>query len=215
MSRRQGHPLRFRPDGGFVVVQLTDLHLGASVVADRRTRDVVEAVLRGVAADLVVLTGDILEGQRAAQPRSALRVGLAPILERGLPWAPILGNHDDEGRFSRERVFGFLRSLPGCLGSPGPASVSGVATTSCGSRGESAGPRSSCTSSILTPTPQRASGPTRGFERTRSGGTVDREPIAASRPWRSCTSRFRSGSKRGTKAGGGAATATRPRVARP
>ncbi len=86
----------------------------------------IEAVLEAETPDLVVLTGDILEGKRATDPRAALSVGLGPLLERGLRWAPILGNHDDEGRFSRRRVFGFLRSLPGCLGRPGPAGVSGV-----------------------------------------------------------------------------------------
>lgn len=125
MAGRKAYSLRIRPDGRFVVVQFTDLHHGSSAATDRRTRSVIEAVLQAEAPDLVVLTGDILEGQRAVDPRAALRAGLAPVLERGLPWAPILGNHDDEGRFSRRRVFGFLRSLPGCLGRPGPTGVSG------------------------------------------------------------------------------------------
>jgi hypothetical protein len=118
--------LRVRPDGRFVMLQLTDLHLGASAASDRRTRALVERVLDAEPPDLVVLTGDILEGSRATRPGASLRHGLGPILERGLPWAPILGNHDDEGRLPRRRVFDLMRALPGCLGRPGPAGVSGV-----------------------------------------------------------------------------------------
>lgn len=109
-----------------MLVQLTDLHLGSSPRADARTRRLVERVLEGERPDLVVLTGDILEGGRARNPMAALRYGLGPILERGLPWAPVLGNHDDEGRLGRRAVFALLRSLPGCLGRPGPARLPGV-----------------------------------------------------------------------------------------
>jgi 3',5'-cyclic AMP phosphodiesterase CpdA len=109
-----------------VLLQLTDLHLGRSRRADARTRGLIERVLDGARPDLVVLTGDILEGRRARNPGAALRYGLGPILERRLPWAPVLGNHDDEGRLGRRAVFALLRSLPGCLGRPGPARLSGV-----------------------------------------------------------------------------------------
>ncbi|HET7293308.1 MAG TPA: metallophosphoesterase family protein [Vicinamibacteria bacterium] len=123
---RGQHALRVGRDGRFVIVQLTDLHLGTSAASDRRTRGVIEAVLDAETPDLVVVTGDILEGRRAVDPRAALLLGLGPVLRRGLPWAPILGNHDDEGRFSRRQVFGYLRSLPGCLGRPGPRAVTGI-----------------------------------------------------------------------------------------
>lgn len=121
-------------------MQLTDLHLGTSLATDRRTRALIERVLASVAPDLVVLTGDILEGRRAADPLAALRFGLGPILERRLPWAPILGNHDDEGRVGRRRLFGMMRSLPGCLGAAGPAGVSGVGNYVLRVRGRDARP---------------------------------------------------------------------------
>ncbi len=109
-----------------MVVQLTDLHLGTSAATDRRTRSLIESVLESEAPDLVVLTGDILEGKRARDPRATLRFGLGPIFERRLPWAPVLGNHDDEGRVGRRRLFDLMRELPGCLGRPGPQRLSGI-----------------------------------------------------------------------------------------
>ncbi len=53
--------------------------------------------------DLVVLTGDQLNGQSTSwDPRSVLALYTAPLIARSIPYAVIFGNHDSEaGPLSR------------------------------------------------------------------------------------------------------------------
>ncbi len=87
---------RCGPDGGFTVLQLTDLHERAE--ADPRTAAFLAAVLDGERPDLVVLTGDLLDGglASAADLDRALDHVVGPVARRGLPWLVALGNHDED-----------------------------------------------------------------------------------------------------------------------
>jgi 3',5'-cyclic AMP phosphodiesterase CpdA len=123
-----------------VIAQFTDLHLGASAAADRKTKATLDAVLAEAEPDLVVLSGDVLEGSKARDPEAVLRRSLAPVLERGLPWAPVLGNHDDEGRLSRREVFACFERLPGCVGRAGPRRLPGAGNYVLAVRGRAARP---------------------------------------------------------------------------
>jgi 3',5'-cyclic AMP phosphodiesterase CpdA len=132
--------LRFRADGTFTIVQLTDVHWTDGEEPDLRARALIEAVLDAEKPDLVVLTGDIVEGSAAHDPAEACRQAVAPIEARGLPWAAVFGNHDDEGPLSREQLLAVLRSSPHCLAERGPQNLTGignyalrVASTSSGS----------------------------------------------------------------------------------
>jgi 3',5'-cyclic AMP phosphodiesterase CpdA len=118
--------LRFRPDGTFTIVQLTDVHWNNGEDADLRARTLIESVLDAETPDLVVLTGDTVEGSAARDPADACRQTLAPIETRGLPWAVVFGNHDDEGILSREQLFAVQRASPLCLTERGPRNVTGV-----------------------------------------------------------------------------------------
>ncbi len=81
------------------------------------------AVLDAEQPDLVVLLGDQLEGWRPEMrigggennAETAIANILAPLVERGIPFAPVLGNHDAECGVSRERNMEIYMSYPGCL----------------------------------------------------------------------------------------------------
>jgi hypothetical protein len=118
--------LRFRSDGTFTIVQLTDVHWNNGEEADLRARALIEAVLDAEGPDLVVLTGDIVEGSLSRDPADACRQAVAPIEARGIPWAAVFGNHDDEGPLSREQLLEVLRASRLCLAERGPRSVTGV-----------------------------------------------------------------------------------------
>lgn len=48
------------------------------------------------------------------------------FIKRGIPFATIYGNHDDEGSLSRSALMSLTQSLPYSLSEPGPSSVDGV-----------------------------------------------------------------------------------------
>jgi 3',5'-cyclic AMP phosphodiesterase CpdA len=123
---RQSRPLRFRADGTFTIAQFTDIHWRNGDETDDRSRALLEQVLDAEAPDLVVFTGDVVEGGEAPDPIAAYREVVAPLERRGVPWASVFGNHDDEGRHSRRQL---LRGLEACrfrLTTRGPARLTGV-----------------------------------------------------------------------------------------
>lgn len=123
-------PLRFRPDGTFTIVQFTDLHFADSPWRDSEgdgpTTALMERVLDAEQPDLVLLTGDVIDGGRCADPTAVWTRAVVPIVTRRLPWAAVFGNHDDEGPVDRAGLMAHQQRLPGCLSQPGPAEVSGV-----------------------------------------------------------------------------------------
>lgn len=118
--------LQLRDDGTFSLVQLTDLHWKNGEATDLATRRTIETVLDAERPDLVVLTGDILAGGGCKDPARGLHEVLAPIVERGLSWAGVFGNHDDEGSLDRRALLDVMMRIPGCLSRPGPEDVPGV-----------------------------------------------------------------------------------------
>jgi 3',5'-cyclic AMP phosphodiesterase CpdA len=154
LSTRHGQPHpdhkeivpRVRKDGKFKILQVSDAHLATgtgvcrdaidasgNVVpaknceADTRTLDFIERVLDSEVPDLVVLSGDQVEGPLAPDTQSVIFKIAAPLIERSIPYAAIFGNHDDEeSHLSREAQMSLLQTLPFSLSQPGPESVAGV-----------------------------------------------------------------------------------------
>jgi hypothetical protein len=126
MSDRPCPALRFRQDGSFTIVQLTDVHWTDGTDVDQRSRALIEGVLDAEGPDLVALTGDLIEGAACGDPAEALRQVTAPIEVRGIPWTLAFGNHDDEGGLSRVELLHVAQELQGCLTERGPADVTGV-----------------------------------------------------------------------------------------
>lgn len=118
--------LRFRRDGTFTIVQLTDVHWSTGEGADFMTRALIEQVLQAERPDLVVLTGDIVSGDAARDPRGAYRQVAALVEAQGAPWAAVFGNHDDEGSASRRDLLAVQRKHRRCLTEAGPRDVTGV-----------------------------------------------------------------------------------------
>ena len=141
------HPrpsLTFRSDGNFKIVQIADIHGSTGpgfcrdavdaqgsplpeVDADSRTIEFVSHILDDEQPDLVVLGGDNVHFT-ALDTKSTILKFVAPMIERGIPYAAIFGNHDDSGRdsLSRKEQMALFQSLPYSLSEPGPEHVDGV-----------------------------------------------------------------------------------------
>ncbi|OLL23069.1 Phosphatase DCR2 [Neolecta irregularis DAH-3] len=94
--------------------------------ADPQTLEFVARVLDAELPDLVVLTGDQVNGETSPDVQSALFKFAEPLIARSIPYVTIFGNHDDEGNLSRAEQMGIIEKLPFSLSQAGPASVDGV-----------------------------------------------------------------------------------------
>ena len=123
-------------------MQIADLHfsVGAGPCRDPSspcdggayayTDALVERALDEERPDLVVFTGDQLNGQGTSwDPTSVLAKFAAPVISRRIPWAAVFGNHDDEDggeSGSRRNQLRQMQGLPYSLVQPGPEDIHGV-----------------------------------------------------------------------------------------
>lgn len=133
---------RIKKDGKFKIMQAADLHLstgfgkcrdaeppvhnGGKCDADPRTLDFVGKLLDDEKPDLVVLSGDQVNGDSAPDAQSAIFKFAELFISRKIPYAAIFGNHDDEGSLDRDSQMKILQALPYSLSEPGPTNVEGT-----------------------------------------------------------------------------------------
>lgn len=67
-----------------------------------------------------MLTGDQINGDTAPDVQTALYKFAEPFISRKIPFATILGNHDDESSMSREQIMKMTAALPYSLSEVGP-----------------------------------------------------------------------------------------------
>lgn len=93
----QKFEIKFKKDGTFKIVQFTDLH--EFVEKNENTIKLISAVLDEEKPDLVLFTGDNIEGyfcKTKENSKKAIDNIAKPLEERKIPWAAALGNHDSE-----------------------------------------------------------------------------------------------------------------------
>lgn len=135
--------LHVNSNGRFKILQVADLHLatgpglcrdpeppskdnGGKCDADPRTFAFINRVLDDEAPDLVVLSGDQVNGETSPDAQSAVFKFASIFIERKIPFATIFGNHDDEGSLSREALMQLTHSLPYSLSESGPTNLDGI-----------------------------------------------------------------------------------------
>lgn len=124
-------PLRFRSlfhasapasasaSASFKILQVADLHYGTS-----RCRDVLKSQFRDCSdlnstrflrtliqsenPDFIAFTGDNIFGSTATDAAESLFRAFGPAIESRLPWAAILGNHDQESTMNRDELMFFI-----------------------------------------------------------------------------------------------------------
>ncbi|KAG0232974.1 purple acid phosphatase [Actinomortierella wolfii] len=131
--------LYFREDGSFKIVQFADIHMATgshmcfnapedkkNCVGDIDTLDMMERMLEVEKPDLVVFSGDNVDGLTSSDAYSTILKYSQPVVKRKIPWAIIFGNHDEEGDLSREEMMQVACDVPYSLSERGPVDIWGT-----------------------------------------------------------------------------------------
>ncbi|KAK7687305.1 hypothetical protein QCA50_009810 [Cerrena zonata] len=132
-------PLHFSHEGKFKVLQVADLHFSVTAgvcrdtpispcpSSDNLTSSLIGKIIDTEKPDMVVFTGDQLNGQGTSwDSKTVLAKFAKSVTERGIPWAAIFGNHDDEDGESREYQAKWMQEMPYSLVQTGPKDIHGV-----------------------------------------------------------------------------------------
>ncbi|MCO5584294.1 hypothetical protein L7F22_038218 [Adiantum nelumboides] len=129
--------LRFKPDGHFKILQVADMHYanGGSTkcedvlpkeyerCSDLNTTAFVERLIAAEKPDLIVFSGDNIFGRDTLDPRGSMKAAFAPAINAGIPWAAILGNHDQESTLSRFHVMEHISNMKHTLSQVYPSKI--------------------------------------------------------------------------------------------
>lgn len=115
--------LAFREDGTFKILQLTDVHWVDGSEKDQQTLALMRRIIETEQPDFIAVTGDLVYGELNL---SQLPAALAPVIQSGIPWTYVFGNHDAEWGHSREELCEGAMKLPGCMMQRGDPQVDGV-----------------------------------------------------------------------------------------
>ncbi|MGL5893418.1 MAG: metallophosphoesterase, partial [Bacteroidales bacterium] len=111
----RANPISFNKSGLLKIVQFTDVHYKVNNPENSSlSLEAIEKALEIEAPDVVILTGDIVTDKPVLQGWDEV---VAPIVNRGIPFAVTFGNHDDESGVSRSEIMKHLRGIKGCLNS--------------------------------------------------------------------------------------------------
>ncbi len=119
-------PLRFK-DGKFRILIFSDTH-GIKNYDTRITRDI-DAIIDGTSPSIVLFNGDQVWGdgaENADSLRAFLKAITGPAEKRGIPWAHVFGNHDDEKGYINEEQQKVYEEFEFCLTKRGPAEAAGT-----------------------------------------------------------------------------------------
>ncbi|XP_074368612.1 putative inactive purple acid phosphatase 28 isoform X3 [Apium graveolens] len=115
-------PLHFRSDGTFKILQVADMHYGNGITT--RCRDVLATEFE-YCSDLNTtrFLKRMIEAEKPdfiAFTESLFEV-FGPVIESRLPWAAVLGNHDQESTMTREELMTFISLMDYSLSQPNPS----------------------------------------------------------------------------------------------
>ncbi|XP_010544895.1 PREDICTED: probable inactive purple acid phosphatase 14 [Tarenaya hassleriana] len=135
-SAFRGRGLRFRPNGQFKILQVSDMHYGYGAksgclnvpeeeepfCSDLNTTAFLRRTIASERPDLIVFSGDNINGLcETMDAAKSMNLAFAPAIESRIPWVAILGNHDQESDMTREQLMRYIVRLPYTLSRVNPA----------------------------------------------------------------------------------------------
>ncbi len=105
--------LKYDKNGTFKILHITDTHQGTDGV---KTSTFIGEAIDYAQPDLVVFGGDNqTAGANREDAFAAIKSLIDPIVERGVPFALVFGNHDREGGITNEEQMAEFQTYAGCL----------------------------------------------------------------------------------------------------
>ncbi|KAD2805665.1 hypothetical protein E3N88_39042 [Mikania micrantha] len=137
-SRNDEQRLRFdKNTGQFRILQVADMHYANGnktpcedvlpeqfpFCSDLNTTLFIERMIHAEKPDLIVFTGDNIYGPDTADPVASMNAAFAPAVSSNIPWAAVLGNHDQESTLSRQDVMKHIVGMKHTLSRLNPFGV--------------------------------------------------------------------------------------------
>lgn len=131
-----GQKLRFdKITGEFRILQVADMHFAdgkktpcedvlpqqLASCSDLNTSSFVHRMILAERPHLIIFTGDNIYGFDATDPVTSMNAAFAPAIASNIPWAAVLGNHDQESTLSREGVMKYIVGMKHTLSQLNPA----------------------------------------------------------------------------------------------
>jgi hypothetical protein len=101
--------LSFKKDGTFKIVQFTDMHYVHKNSKSDTTLLLISRVLDAEKPDMVIFTGDIVTGKPVREGWDTITKF---VIDRKIPFAVTLGNHDHEQGVTREEIADIITTYP-------------------------------------------------------------------------------------------------------
>ncbi|KAK1316265.1 putative inactive purple acid phosphatase 28 [Acorus calamus] len=122
IKRSPDLPLRFNHDGTFKILQVADMHYARGIgtrcrdvtpsefahCSDLNTTRFLRRMIESEKPDFIAFTGDNIFGSSSTDAAESMFAAFGPAMEARIPWAAILGNHDQESTMSREELMLFI-----------------------------------------------------------------------------------------------------------
>ncbi|KAL5699608.1 putative inactive purple acid phosphatase 28 [Ranunculus cassubicifolius] len=135
IKRKPHLPLRFNSDGTFKILQIADMHYGTGILtscrdvlaeefkycSDLNTTQFVTRLIQDEKPDFVAFTGDNIFGTSTTDAAESLIKAFRPVMDSKLPWAAVLGNHDQESTMTREELMSFISLMDYSLSQVNPS----------------------------------------------------------------------------------------------
>ncbi|XP_023751893.1 probable inactive purple acid phosphatase 29 [Lactuca sativa] len=130
--------LRFdKKKGEFKVLQVADMHYADGRktpcedvlpnqlfhCSDLNTSVFINRMIKAEKPDLIVFTGDNIYGFDATDAASSMNAAFAPAISSNIPWAAVLGNHDQESTLSRAGVMKHIVTMKNTLSQLNPEGI--------------------------------------------------------------------------------------------
>ncbi|KAI5670962.1 hypothetical protein M9H77_11326 [Catharanthus roseus] len=137
MAKQQ---LRFDENGEFRILQVADMHYAngkttacldvlpqqVSSCTDLNTSDFIRRMIKAEKPHLIVFTGDNIFGFDATDAAKSMDAAFAPAVSSNIPWAAVLGNHDQESTLSRKGVMKYIVGMKNTLAHLNPPEMQDI-----------------------------------------------------------------------------------------